>query len=108
MAPMINSTKDKGPFGITVEWLPLEDFNGYPYKYHIFYREKGINEYMSFSVNASQHEANISIPKDYTKYEIRIAAATVVGVGNWSEKRIQRSGEGGKGMFLLFLSLQAF
>lgn len=88
---------DTGSYSLKVEWKELKNTRqwlGYPYRYHIYYRRAGVSEFTNeVVVNASTFEVEIDGLEGYREYEVAVAAATIIGVGPYSDVEVIKTGE---------------
>ena len=87
---------------LRVRWgpIPSDHQNGIITQYHILYRQdqsnNGSNATWSHSVTSSKSSADIAGLMAYTFYEIRVAGATSVGIGNYSKSILVQTDASGK------------
>ena len=90
---------------VILQWQPpeLEQQNGVIIHYHMDILLLNLNSSSNMTFSNATGEVNDLSP--YTSYQIRIAAATVIGVGPLSDPLNIRTEEDGKTIILLLLNV---
>ena len=94
---------------LSVQWgpIPSEHQNGIIIQYHIWYRQNQSEntDWFNTSVNSAKTSVNISGLIKFTFYEIKVAGATSVGIGNQGNPILVQTDADGKAYFILLKEL---